>query len=76
MSQTRCFFDIAINNIDAGRIVFELFYDDCPKTCENFRSLCTGEAGIGKVHEKPLYYKVYQSKIYIVTIESCKKSIN
>ena len=26
-----------------GRIVFELFNDVCPKTCENFRCLCTGK---------------------------------
>ena len=26
----------------AGRIVFELFSDVCPKTCENFRCLCIG----------------------------------
>ncbi|CAG9808376.1 unnamed protein product [Chironomus riparius] len=57
MSETRCYFDITINNIDAGRIVFELFPNECPKTSENFRQLCTGEAGIGKVHDKQLYYK-------------------
>ena len=45
----RCFFDIEIGGISAGRIVMELFSDVAPVTCENFRSLCTGEKGIGKV---------------------------
>ena len=27
----------------AGRIVFELYNDICPRTCENFRCLCTGK---------------------------------
>ena len=31
----------------AGRIIFELFADICPKTSDNFRALCTGrEVGI------------------------------
>ena len=37
------FFDIRIGDQDVGRIKFELFADTCPKTCENFRQLCTGE---------------------------------
>merc|ERR1712126_307949 len=53
----RCFFDIQINKVDAGRLVFELFLDICPKTCENFRALCTGEKGEGKTTSKPLHYK-------------------
>ncbi len=43
------FFDIAIGNegdeaYTKERVVFELF-KDVPKTCENFRGLCTGEYG-------------------------------
>ena len=32
---------------DVGRITFELRADVAPKTAENFRQLCTGEAGYG-----------------------------
>ena len=42
-----CFFDIAINKQNIGRIVFKLYDDITPKTCANFRALCTGEKGFG-----------------------------
>lgn len=49
------FFEIYINGNMAGRIEFELF-NNCPKTAENFRCLCTGEKGTGKTGDK-LHYK-------------------
>lgn len=42
------YFDIALNGELAGRITVELFKHVVPKTAENFRQLCTGEAGKGK----------------------------
>ena len=40
--KVRCFFDIKIDDVPSGRIIFELFNEICPKTVENFRALCTG----------------------------------
>ncbi|KAL6427758.1 hypothetical protein ACFW04_008887 [Cataglyphis niger] len=54
---TRVFFDIEVGGLPMGRIVFELFMDICPITCENFRALCTGEKGLGKTTGKSLHYK-------------------
>jgi peptidylprolyl isomerase len=56
MPNTKVFFDMSIGSQPAGRIVFELFSDDVPKTAENFRALCTGEKGVGRMG-KPLHYK-------------------
>ncbi|RLN53868.1 hypothetical protein BBJ28_00008013 [Nothophytophthora sp. Chile5] len=50
------FFDISIGGAPSGRLVFELRADVVPKTAENFRQLCTGEAGVGQ-SGKPLHYK-------------------
>eukprot|EP00197_Chlamydomonas_leiostraca_P007296 CAMPEP_0202869428 /NCGR_PEP_ID=MMETSP1391-20130828/12447_1 /ASSEMBLY_ACC=CAM_ASM_000867 /TAXON_ID=1034604 /ORGANISM="Chlamydomonas leiostraca, Strain SAG 11-49" /LENGTH=225 /DNA_ID=CAMNT_0049549741 /DNA_START=80 /DNA_END=754 /DNA_ORIENTATION=+ len=52
----RVFWDIAINGEDAGRIVMELRADIAPKTAENFRCLCTGERGMGRLGKR-LHYK-------------------
>ncbi|KAL1132535.1 hypothetical protein AAG570_010490 [Ranatra chinensis] len=53
----RVFFDVEVGGLALGRIVFQLYSDICPATCENFRSLCTGEKGLGKTTGKPLHYK-------------------
>ncbi|XP_013117583.1 peptidyl-prolyl cis-trans isomerase D [Stomoxys calcitrans] len=50
------FLDINIDKEFAGRMIIELRKDVVPKTAENFRALCTGEKGIGKLG-KPLHYK-------------------
>ncbi|KAI0788092.1 cyclophilin-like domain-containing protein [Fomes fomentarius] len=57
MVSPRVFFDFAIGDQPAGRVVFELFSDTAPKTAENFRALCTGEKGLSPISERPLYYK-------------------
>ncbi|KZS99925.1 uncharacterized protein LAESUDRAFT_667335 [Laetiporus sulphureus 93-53] len=57
MVRPRVFFDISIDNQPVGRIILELFSDTAPKTCENFRALCTGEKGLSPLSQRPLYYK-------------------
>ena len=61
----RCFLDISINEVEAGRIIIELYDDIVPKTTENFRALCTGEHGIGKIF--------YVSFIHYITIKIIKR---
>jgi len=41
ITQGNPYFKIAINGEEVGKIKFELFDDDVPKTCQNFRYLCT-----------------------------------
>ncbi|CAM9776927.1 unnamed protein product [Chrysoparadoxa australica] len=45
------FLDFSVDGEDAGRVEIRLFKDVVPRTAENFRQLCTGEAGKG------LHYK-------------------
>jgi peptidylprolyl isomerase len=49
------FFDIKHGEEALGRIVMQLYMDITPKTAENFRMLCTGSKGVGKLG-KPLHY--------------------
>lgn len=48
------FFQIKQGDEDLGRVVMQLYQDITPKTAENFRQLCTGEAS---TDEKSLHYK-------------------
>ncbi|KAL7644898.1 UNVERIFIED_CONTAM: hypothetical protein RMT77_004715 [Armadillidium vulgare] len=56
-NRIRCFFDVEVDGVPLGRIIFELFNDVCPKTAENFRALCTGELGLGETTAKALHYR-------------------
>ncbi|EGD77668.1 hypothetical protein PTSG_12788 [Salpingoeca rosetta] len=53
------YFDLTHGDQELGRIVFELFSNKLPKTCENFKAICVGDhKSKNKTYEgKPLTYK-------------------
>ena len=56
-SNPRVFFEIEIGGKPQGKIIMELFKNVTPRTAENFRQLCTGEAGSSKVSQKQLHFR-------------------
>lgn len=70
MDNPRVYLDIDIGGQPVGRVVIELFADIVPRTCENFRCLCTGERGVGRSGRK-LHFK--NSKFHrIITNFMCQ----
>lgn len=53
----KVYLDVSAGGKRIGRIIIELFADVVPTTSENFRCLCTGEKGTGKVTGQNLTYK-------------------
>jgi len=53
----RVFLDLALGREPIGRVTIELRADVVPRTCENFRALCTGERGRSARTGTPLTYK-------------------
>eukprot|EP00929_Paragymnodinium_shiwhaense_P118441 TRINITY_DN90365_c0_g1_i1.p1 TRINITY_DN90365_c0_g1~~TRINITY_DN90365_c0_g1_i1.p1 ORF type:complete len:232 (-),score=88.41 TRINITY_DN90365_c0_g1_i1:22-717(-) len=56
-ADTYVYLEIEIGGVNIGRLIFKLYGNICPKTVENFRSLCTGERGIGMMTKLPLAYR-------------------
>ncbi|XP_016369049.1 E3 SUMO-protein ligase RanBP2-like isoform X2 [Sinocyclocheilus rhinocerous] len=50
------FFDIAVDDERAGRVVMELFAHLVPRTAENFRALCTGEMGFS--YRRSIFHRI------------------
>eukprot|EP00928_Gymnodinium_smaydae_P047832 TRINITY_DN31954_c0_g1_i1.p2 TRINITY_DN31954_c0_g1~~TRINITY_DN31954_c0_g1_i1.p2 ORF type:complete len:229 (+),score=63.78 TRINITY_DN31954_c0_g1_i1:139-825(+) len=51
------YLEVEISSVNIGRMIFKLYSNICPKTVENFRSLCTGERGTGLMTKLPLHFK-------------------
>uniref|UniRef100_A0A7S0YPB6 peptidylprolyl isomerase n=1 Tax=Hemiselmis tepida TaxID=464990 RepID=A0A7S0YPB6_9CRYP len=51
-----CFLEVSVNSVSQGTVYIELFTKKAPKTCENFRCLCTGEKGVDSQGTK-LHYE-------------------
>ncbi|KAF2864506.1 hypothetical protein K470DRAFT_279723 [Piedraia hortae CBS 480.64] len=56
-ARPRCFLDVTIASKPVERLIIELFVDETPKTCENFRQLCTGEHD-GKSYAQSPFHRV------------------
>jgi cyclophilin family peptidyl-prolyl cis-trans isomerase len=53
---SRCYLDVSIGGVTAGRLEVDLYGDVAPRAAENFRVLCTGEKGFG--YAGTSFYKV------------------
>ena len=57
MSRPFVYLDMSVGGKSIGRLIFELASDLVPRTVENFRQLCTGEAGVSRTTRARLTYK-------------------
>ena len=49
---------VSRNGEPLGKMVFELYKNHCPKTAENFRSLCAGDNQKGYTYKKSHFHRI------------------
>ncbi|KAK9377854.1 cyclophilin-like domain-containing protein [Lipomyces chichibuensis] len=65
MPSPRVYMDL-VSPAVTGRIIIELFAKDAPKTCENFRCLCTGEHGPELCYKGSIFHRVIADPDFMV----------
>eukprot|EP00051_Salpingoeca_urceolata_P032956 m.18223 g.18223 ORF g.18223 m.18223 type:complete len:210 (+) comp5669_c0_seq2:2-631(+) len=61
LKNPKVFMDVSIGSRPAGRLVFELFSDNVPKTAENFRVLCAEQrevAGTALTYKGSTFHRI------------------
>lgn len=58
MANPKVFLDIQVGGLLVGRMEFELYADEVPKTAENFRSLCAGDNIGGLTYKGSGFHRV------------------
>ena len=58
-----CYFDLAIGGQPQPRVIVQLYDDKVPKTCKNFRALCTGNNnekvnGVAMTYKNSIFHRV------------------
>ncbi|CAL8100843.1 unnamed protein product [Calicophoron daubneyi] len=61
---------ITIGGDRVGPLLFELYSDILPRTCENFRALCTGEKGKVKKNDVEEYNMHYKGTLFFRTVKN------
>ena len=68
VENAQTFFDIEIGNKEdpfkiSGRVIFEIFSKQVPKTAENFRTMCTGENKSELSYKETLFSKIVKESV-------------